>query len=398
MVRLPILLLAAALGPALGAQAALTPVPGPLTIEQFEKSSLPVLHAMHDKQAARELAGLKLAERASPEGTARWQAQMPGKLSQEALTALVDAAAFLEPPAEETPSTPPPAMDAQRQMLKQAVDQVQATLHKLPNFYAKRTTAHFETATPELLDEQQQTLALHQLNTTAPMPLTPLKPFRLPHQELGPIDRAKPRLGRLFFITDEAQTVTYSNGEEVASTAAEGDRGWRGADLGLATSGEFGPILEMVLRDALQHGLRWSHWEQGASGMLAVFHYEVSKDLSHYEIVSWEGKPSYFPAYHGELAIDPATGAILRITVESAGAEQPDQLLDSAILVEYAAVAIGGQTYNCPVHSVAISRTREPGEARDASDAAEEPTFLNDATFTGYHLFRGEVRILPAAQ
>jgi hypothetical protein len=395
MARLPILLLLAALGPALAAQTT-------LTIDQFEKSSLPALHAMRDKEAAHELAGLKLTERASPERAARWQAEMPGRHASEALTALVDASAFLDLPAEETPATPPPSMVEQKRMLSQAADSVEAMLHKLPNFYARRTTTHFETATPAQLAGQQQALALHQLQNTGLTPLTQLPPARLPHQELGPLDRAKPELGRLFYMTDEAQTVTYSNGQEVANAASGENSGWQGADLGLSTSGEFGPILKMVLEDALQRGLSWGHWEQGASGPLAVFRYNVPEGLSHYEIVSWVGKPPYFPAYDGELAIDPATGAVLRITIQSSGAGQSNDLLDSSILVEYAPVAIGGRMYDCPVRCVAISRTHVSGpvsgEAKDAPGSAEAPGFLNDVTFTGYHLFRGEVRILPSAQ
>jgi hypothetical protein len=387
MVRLPILLLLAAFGPALAAQTS-------LTVNQFEKSSLPALRTMHDKQAAHELAGLELTERASPERVARWQAAMPGRHASEALTALVDASAFLDLPTEETPATPPPAMDEQKRMLTQAAGSVETMLHKLPNFYARRTTTHFETATPAQLQEQQQALALHQLQNTTPAPLTPLRPVRLPHQELGPVDRAKPGL-RLFYMTDEVQTVTYSDGKEMANAALGENSGGQGADLGLATSGEFGPILGMVLEDALQHGLSWSHWEQGASGPLAVFRYDVPKEFSHYEIVSWVGKPPYFPAYHGELAVDPATGDVERITIQSSSLGQSDDLLDSSILVEYAPVAIGGRMYDCPVRCVAISRMHLAGEAKEAAGTAQQPRFLNDVTFTGYHLFRGEVRILP---
>jgi hypothetical protein len=395
MARLPLLLLLAAFGPALAAQTS-------LTIDQFENSSLPALHTMRDKQAAHELAGLRLTERANGEHAARWQAAMPGRRAQEALTALVDAAAFLDLPAAEIPATPAPAIEEQKRMLTQAAGSVETMLHKLPDFYARRTTTHFETATPAQLLEQQQALGLHQLQDTASIPLTPMSPARLPHEELGPVDRAKPELGRIFYITDEVQTVTYANGEEVAKAAPGENSGGQGADLGLATNGEFGPILEMVLLDALQRGLRWSHWEQGSTGPLAVFAYNVPADSSHYEIASWEGKPPYFPAYRGELGVDPATGAILRITIQSFAGGPADGAVDSSILVEYAPVVIGGPTYICPVHCVVISGTHVsgpvPGHAKDYPGSAEPPRFLNDVTFTGYHLFRGEVRILPSTQ
>jgi hypothetical protein len=385
---LPILLLLAAFAPALAAQTA-------LTADQFEKT-LPALHTMHDDRAARALAGLELTERASPERAARWEAQMPGTRSAQALMVLVDASSFLDLPGEEVPATPPPPMDTQKQMLARAADQVEAMLHKLPNFYARRSTAHFESATPQQLQEQQESLAYHQLATSGSeplgnQPLASLKPAKIPHQELGPIDRTKPALGRLFFIRDEEQSVSYSNGNEVASAAPESNGGLQSPDLGLVTRGEFGPVLKMVLEDALQRGLSWSHWEQGAVGSLAVFRYDVPRDLSHYEIVSWEGAPPYFPAYHGELAIDPASGAIRRITIQSSGADERGESLESKILVEYAQVAIGGQMYDCPVHCIAISRSRKAGEANAAPGAAGAPTFLNDVVFT----FRAEVRILP---
>jgi hypothetical protein len=405
MARLPLLLLLAAFGPALAAQT-------PLTIDQFENSSLPALRTMRDKEAAHELAGLKLTERANGEHAARWQAAMPGRRAQEALTTLVDAAAFLDLPAAEIPATPAPAIEEQKRMLTQAADSVETMLHKLPDFYARRTTTHFETATPAQLLEQQQALGLHQLQDTGSIPLTAMRPARLPREELGPVDRAKPELGRIFYITDEVQTVTYADGEEVAKAAPGENSGGQGADLGLATNGEFGPILEMVLLDALQRGLQWSHWEQDSTGPLAVFAYNVPADSSHYEIASWEGKPPYFPAYRGELGVDPATGAILRITIQSfaggqssSGDPKPaggpaDGGVDSSILVEYAPVIIGGPTYICPVHCVVISGTHVPGpvmaDAKDHPGSVEPPRFLNDVTFTGYHLFRGEVRILPS--
>lgn len=379
MVRLPILLLMAAAGPTLAAQT-------PLTLAQFEKT-LPALHAMHDDRAAHALAGVRLTERASPERAARWQSEMPGRRSMDALTVLVDGSGFLEPPADERPATPPPDVDAQKQMLARAVDQVEAKLHKMPDFYAVRTTTHFETATAKELDGQQQMLAVYSL-----------KPVKLPHHEIGPLNPSKPELDHLYLMTSEEQTVTYRDGEEVEGPPTGANVDPAGSDFGPTTKGEFGPILHVVLEDALQRGLTWSRWEQGASGALAVFHYDVPRDASHYEIVNQMGEPPDLPAYHGELALDPASGDILRITIQSTSASGPSALLDSNILVEYGPVDIGGLTYTCPVHGVVITTTHAPEEARDAASLAPRPVFLNDITFTGYHVFRGETRILPATQ
>ncbi len=53
------------------------------------------------------------------------------------------------------------------------------------------------------------------------------------------------------------------------------------------TSGEFGPTLAAVLMDTTHGGVlwehvTWDHWEQGAEGLIAVFHYAVPEGASHY--------------------------------------------------------------------------------------------------------------------
>ena len=56
-------------------------------------------------------------------------------------------------------------------------------------------------------------------------------------------------------------------------------------------------------------------------------------------------------AYHGEIGIDPGSGTILRLVLEADPAF--GSLTERAdIMVEYGSVAIGGETYTCPVRSV----------------------------------------------
>lgn len=59
----------------------------------------------------------------------------------------------------------------------------------------------------------------------------------------------------------------------------------------LTTSGVFGPILGTVLVDAARSKLAWSHWEQGPTGLQAVFSYEVPKENSHYTL-TYDSLPS----------------------------------------------------------------------------------------------------------
>jgi hypothetical protein len=152
--------------------------------------------------------------------------------------------------------------------------------------------------------------------------------------------------------------------------------------------------------DAAHGGFTWSHWERGSAGTLAVFRYRVPKDRSHYSVgthgLSSEMGDAAVTGYHGEVAVDPATGTILRLTV------QAEETLDSTILqgdimVEYGPVEIGGKIYTCPVRSVSILMRGMGimdvypfGRATPTSHV----TLLNGMTFENYHQFRSESRIL----
>jgi len=54
----------------------------------------------------------------------------------------------------------------------------------------------------------------------------------------------------------------------------------------------------------------WSRWEAGAAGPLAVFHYSVPWQQSHFMLLLpalWKNLQTP-PAYHGEFTVDPAAG------------------------------------------------------------------------------------------
>jgi hypothetical protein len=151
---------------------------------------------------------------------------------------------------------------------------------------------------------------------------------------------------------------------------------------GLTTSGEFGPILGTALLDAAKGNLVWNHWEQGMAGPEAVYSYEISAPDSHYKV------DKQTAAYSGEIAVDPATGAILRLVLKSEmdPAFWPfytgPGLIVADLEVEYGPVALGTRSFLCPLKGVALSRN-------------SHQLWLNDVVFDEYHLFTGETRILP---
>jgi hypothetical protein len=171
-------------------------------------------------------------------------------------------------------------------------------------------------------------------------------------------------------------------------------------------------MLGFVLVDTTHGGsiLTWSNWVRGERGRVAVFRYIVRVENPHYDVTycCLVGGRTFLtsPGYLGELAIDPETGAILRLTMQAELAFirepnlSPVRPADGAgIMVEYAPVKIGGREYVCPQRSVAIMRVRTVsaltvwGQTFDIYGPYE--TRLNDSVYTAYHKFGSETRVLP---
>jgi hypothetical protein len=320
-----------------------------------------------DAEIARQLSGLKLTERMSSAKLKSLEQSAPGTKSRRALLALADASMFLTPAAADVLSEAPPDLNEQRRMLALTVEYLAKALPRLPNFYATRTIVRFE------------------------------------DMQSGRRTRAGSRNHSSWRQVGSSQVVVaYRDGKEVINPREWGKHPHHSEGEGLITRGTFGPILSVVFVDAAHGGgFIWSRWERGSSGTVAVFRYRVAKDQSHYSVGSHgrsnnQEDAQQVTGYHGEVAIDPATGTILRLTVQ---AEQPlgSPILEGDIMVEYAPVEIGGKTYTCPIRSVSIVM-RGMGImgvypfTRSASTS--DTTLLNDMTFENYHQFRSDSRIL----
>jgi VWFA-related protein len=351
------------------------PAVRPVTIQQLNQL-LAAAHGKRDKDLARELSGLELTDRISSTQLSAWSAEVNGVRSRQALVALADASAFLSPPAADIPADPPPDSATQRRILSLAIDYLGKTMPKLPNLFATRTTLRYEEE-PEHYDHTG-------------------------HKRIG----YEP-----LHLTDNSKaTVFYRNGKEVVEAAAKKRSGPRPQDRYLVTYGTFGPILGMVILDAVaaQNHWTWSRWERSSGTTRAVFRYAVPEEKSHYRVeyccLPEGGGTSTFrklSGYHGEIAIDPTSGAILRLEI-MADLKPTMPIHLSQTLVEYGPVQIGGNTYICPVRSVSISRGRtlrlvtELGQ--DFTTFGPYATTLNDVTFGDYHVFRSQSRILTGLE
>ena len=207
-------------------------------------------------------------------------------------------------------------------------------------------------------------------------------------------------------------------------------------------------MLTLILKDVDHGAVTWSHWEQAPTGVAAVFDYSVPKSASHFQVnIPVQGalidreatdamdrfgnsaavqQPSRAassivrvePGYRGSLLLDPATGTVLRITMEA----NPDDIapyVRASMMVEYGPARIGDRVFTCPVRSLSmlnLSPRRRAAFATtqnclvgiggqvpdcDHSDASpgDVPTqWLNETFFTGYHRFASTTRILSDAE
>jgi hypothetical protein len=340
-----------------------------VTLEQAEKL-LTAAHGKPDAQVATLIIGLELTERPNQAWRTRIEAELPGVSARDSLVALADKADFLSPPAAEISALPPPDRAASDALMAAAKNYVSQTIPKLPNFFATRVTTRFE-------DMPAMDPGLYYMAETSYEPLRVVNISRV--------------------------VVLNRDGQELVDPGDSFGKMPGSPESGLKTRGEFGPVLVALMTDVFGGEVLWRRWEAGATGPLAVFHYSVPRQRSHYRLQLPEfWKDIQTPsAYHGELTIDPASGAILRVTIE-AELTADDPVTRAALMVEYGPVEIGGKTFICPIRSVALSKTRiikmHHGKVNRAGwnnpNRGPQQLELNDVQFIHYHQFRAETRIL----
>ncbi|KAA6458188.1 VWA domain-containing protein [Acidobacteria bacterium AB60] len=338
-----------------------------------------------DAELARQLADVEPAERITLSTLTRLKAHLAaGSAAAEALQLLAYESAFLDPPASELPDQPAPDSEMQLRMIEGARRYVSQTLPGLPDFLATRVIS--------LYDDRPRALKKGDWPTRAGL--------HLEGTSTGEIS-----------VRSERENQPATQGAAV----------WQ-EKIGLVSGGEFGNTLGMIMADTVQGKINWGHWEAGSAGKVAVFRYEVPASASHYEVMSTVQRESRVegvatpsggrgligigarpnvnganvsvvhtrPGYHGEIWVNPADGTVLRITMDADVTKGPP-FRRAAILVEYGRVEIGGRTFVCPLHSLALSHAVSDATAI-AGDAPTE--WLNETRFVGYHKFASSARIV----
>jgi hypothetical protein len=367
-----------------------------LTVAQLEKT-LEAANEKHraDEEVVRLLGEAVLTERLTDASRERIAAGLHlGSKAILALQLIADQSAFLDPPAVELPSAAAPDAATAQRILDAARVYVVKTLPRLPDFFATRTTYSFDTS-PQVLKANEW-------------------PVRAGLHPVGSASR------EITLRDDQLQPAAPQPAK--AATGPPPAAGVRG----LQTRGEFGLILAMIFVDAGKGGISFHHWEQAAGGLVAVYRYTVPKSASNYSVdyccislgpsgrqggrrgrgsallVNSPADPTASfhktPGYHGSLFIDPASGTILRITLEAEMGDGPVSRMASVI--EYGPVVIGDRGYICPQRSLALtealdgSNAASPAVATDRYTGVDTIVQVNETSFTNYHRLGSTTRII----
>lgn len=291
-----------------------------------------------------------------------------GPESARALQLLADRSALMDPPASELPPTPAPDAETQKRILEQARRYVFQVLLHLPNFFAIRTTAHYDNDVHGLTGFGWVTKSGLQLTETT-------------HHE-----------------------ITFREGKEItdpslvqASAPATSTPAKKGS--GMESWGEFGPELVVILTDTEKGSMAFHHWERTSSGLAAVYRYSVPESSSHYEEnYSCRAKKPFHsnPSYHGTLSIDPASGAVLRVTLETDSGKN-DPIAHVSSVIEYGPVMIGDRRFVCPLRSLTfMDEMPNACTRRDRKHKLLQPvTMFNRTSFNQYHRLGSSFRLIP---
>lgn len=367
-----------------------------LTVAQLEQK-LTALNQSHrdDVAVVMQLAELELTERLTATTAARLAAQIPmGPKTALALQLLADQSALLDPPVSEIPGVTYPDAATQGHLLDAARRYVLETIPRLPNLIATRTTYSF--------DDSPQALKENYLPVRAGF--HPIAKFS---QEIAFNDSK---------VTDAPIPAQDEPADKLAVSMAK-KTVQPPLQLGLHPGSEYGWATALVMTDAAKGQIAWNHWEKKAESLVAVFHYVVPQAASHYVVTycckqistpgtmrvdrrklgtpgttdTIEQQPlTEKPGYHGSISIDPATGAILRLTID-ADMKIGGPLARAAFVVEYGPVVLGDRASIFPVWSLTLS-----AESTNPAEIQREPParVLNETTFSHYHRLGTSMRMV----
>jgi hypothetical protein len=313
----------------------------------------------------------------------------PGQNIAQQLFVLEISSALLAPPAADIPTAPAPDAAAQKAILDKAFDYSGKTFAQLPAVSVTKTIRRFQDNPP---------LTRGNTNGIPPHSFTPIQ-----------------------YASVDDYTVALRNGAE-ANPLLNEKKSW-GANGIVAPLGQQ-PILNKVLEEAQGSGrISFVRWELIDGRQAAVFSFAVDKKKTHYAVnyccfpedeasggadkdlnmrggtgaavggfsprvqavqaqdvypgfSSWKAFKATVP-YHGEFAVDPNSGVVVRLTTvaefkSSGWVRQENQRID------YAEEKVGDKSLVLPVRSI-IDSAEQPFGDTESKDPSVRHTLYTAA-------------------
>jgi len=149
----------------------------------------------------------------------------------------------------------------------------------------------------------------------------------------------------------------------------------------VATSGNFGWILEQLFDPASKAAFHWSGWDNARGKRCYSFRYRVAKADSKAQsgkctsFVLFQNCKAYTYAYHGLVFVDAETMRIARVTHEPEGV--PPAYVAGQQSVDYEMVTVAGEEYLLPA-------------AETMETTAGKMLFRNESVYNDYKKFTAE--------
>jgi VWFA-related protein len=334
-----------------------------ITVEQLgEVVGAAVASHRSDRDTARAVAGLELAERITEDRLAALQSRAPGPRTATTLEELMEKSAFLDAPASEGAAGAPPPLAEQRNIFQRVVSYVLDYAKRLPNLMCTEAILRFND------DPWHRTVS----------------------------QRA---LGRLHFTDAIGTQITYSNSGEETTVKTFDNHPYTGTKLlGVTTYGEFGNAMIALIAPGSKTKAYWSHWEVLHGKRVAVFRYSVAQAGSQYSVsYGCAGTPTHSvkAAYDGLVFLEAESGTILRITRMAVGLSPQFPTKVAKTAVEYGPISIGGDSFMLPIRSV--SELDNPAGCDDFGKAHRLDS-LNEIRFYDYRLFAAESKMVASGE
>jgi hypothetical protein len=324
---------------------------------------------------------------------------VPGPYSTEQMYVLEARTADLVPPASYLPATPAPDAAAQKALLARAETYVTGTYAKLPELTATRTTLRFQ-------DNMQAVASSSGIVGSASEAVT--------SSGSGQAN------SYIRYINSTKSTVVLEHGAEKRS--AEKDETRWGANRMIALQSR-APDLATVFHEAKQAGaVQWLRWELVNGRPAAVFSFAVPREVSRLDVkvccfpsINQTGVARFYtPAtagalggggtagggvsgnyqtntewhefsttapYHGEFFLDPDTGIVVRMIVESE-LKPTDVVHEVDTRVDYGPVKVGATALLVPVKTFVNTVVVPGGESGSGSYSTRTTLFMSE--FTDY--------------